>query len=378
MPPEQKLNPYPMYAMMRASQPVFYVEPLGIWTVYRYDDVKSVLSDYGRFSSQIMGVERSLITSDPPRHTKLRGLINKAFTPAKVAAMEPRIRELTAELLDQATAAGTGTLDVVRDLAYPLPVIVIAELLGIPAAERDRFKHWSDAVVESADNAVMQGAAGSGDQEWAEMAAYFRDVIAERRQSPGTDLISGLLDAELDGDRLSETDLLNFCWLLLVAGNETTTNLIGNAVMTLLEFPDQLARLRQDPSLLPSAIEEALRYRSPVQSMFRCAKEQVEVGGTTLPAGSRVVAFIGSANRDPERFPEPDRFDITRDPNPHIAFGHGVHFCLGAPLARLEARVALGALLERFARIEPAWGKLEPARGFIVHGVTSLPVRTGA
>lgn len=387
--PELQRNPFPMYQMMRESQPVMYVEPMKVWMVFRYDDVRTVLSDHARFSSQLgrgrgpggapppnSSVAGSLIVNDPPRHTQLRGLINRAFTPRTVTAMKPRIEAIAAELLD--AVADTGRLDLVGDFAYPLPVIVIAEMLGIPAADRAKFKLWSDEVVASADT-IFGGEASQARETDQEMYAYFRAIIAERRQQPREDLISMLLAAETDGEKLSEADVLSFCWLLLVAGNETTTHLIANAVLTLLEHPESLARVQADPALLPSAIEEALRFRSPVQFMFRTTTVDVELGGQTIPANSFVVASIGSANRDEAQFGEPERFDITRDPNPHIAFGLGVHFCLGAPLARLEARVALEAILGRLPglhRVDDA--ELEPARGFIIHGVKSLPLAFGA
>jgi cytochrome P450 len=383
-PPELQRNPYPIYQMMREHQPVLYLEPMNLWMVFRYDDVRTVLSDHGRFSSRydqmVPGAEgaakgpaSSLITSDPPRHTQVRSLVTRAFTPKAVAALEPRIEAITNELLDRVVPS--GELDLIHDFAYPLPVIVIAELLGIPAADRDRFKHWSDEVVASADALVGGGMGAQSAQANAEMYSYFRAIIAERRRSPREDLISALLAAEIEGERLNEADLLSLCWLLLVAGNETTTNLIGNAVLTLLEHPEELARLKANPELLPSAIEETLRYRSPVQFMFRTTTAEVELAGRTIPARSLVVASIGSANRDEARFPEAERFEIGRDPNPHIAFGQGIHFCLGAPLARLEGRVALEAILRRLPelrRVNDA--ELEPARGFIIHGVKSLPL----
>lgn len=407
--PEVRLNPYPLYQQLRAQQPVLFAPDLGIWSVFRYEDVKTVLSNHGLFSSQFGGQQGQqgqqasgknggsgqqaagdqspmaeagageaarrgspLITTDPPRHTDLRMLVNKAFTPRAVAALEPRIEEIANELIDK--VVDTGEIDLVQDFSYPLPVIVIAEMLGIPPADRDTFKHWSDEVVASADNVV--GGSTNSSQAHQEMNAYFRDIIAERRQNPQNDLISALLAAEIDNQHLDEADILSLCWLLLVAGNETTTNLISNAVRTLLEHPEAMAEVRAHPDLLPGAIEEALRYRSPVQAMFRMAKEDVEMRGQTIPAGSRVVAWIGSANHDEDKFPNAETFDIHRTPNQHIAFGHGVHFCLGAPLARLEAKVALSAVLRRLpdlARVDDA--PLQPARGFIVHGVTSLPLR---
>lgn len=380
---EVKRNPYPMYQSMRQSQPVLYLEPLNVWCVFRYEDVRTVLSDHARFSSQYGGPNKtnmsaadrvpSLLNTDPPRHGQLRSLVSRAFTPRTVEQLEPRIQAIADELLDK--VAASGRMDLVKDFAYPLPVIIIAELLGIPSEDRDRFKHWSDEIVASSDQLLGGSDAQSGRVQ-TEMDDYFREIIAKRRADPQDDLISALLAAEENNEQLSEADILSFCWLLLVAGNETTTNLIGNAVLTLLEHPDQLAELQSNLNLLPSAIEEVLRYRSPVQAMFRTAAQDVNIGGQTIAAGSTVIAWIGSANRDEEKFSDAERFDMTRNPNPHIAFGHGIHFCLGAPLARLEAKIALSAVLRRFtglARIDDQ--PLEPARGLIVHGVTSLPLQ---
>ncbi|MEK3917047.1 cytochrome P450 [Paenibacillus sp. FSL H7-0331] len=386
--PELLRNPYPMYDQMRAGQPVAYMEAMKFWSVFGYDDVRTVLSDQARFSSG-HGNEASaetaaqksaqansgfsLITTDPPRHTMLRSLVSRAFTPKAVAALEPRIEQIANELL--APYIQSGKIDLIRDFSYPLPVIVIAELLGIPSEDRDRFKHWSDEVVASA-NAVVGEVNPESQQALMEMHAYFREIIAKRRIHPQDDLISALLLAEEEQQQLSEHDILAFCSLLLVAGNETTTNLIGNAVLTLLEHPEQWDQLRQDPQLLPSTIEEVLRYRSPVQAMFRTAKEELEIGRQTIAAGSRIVAWIGSANRDEHKFMNAHTFDITRNPNPHIAFGHGIHFCLGAPLARLEAKVALRVILDRLPNLQRInQDLLQPARGFIVHGVESLPLR---
>ncbi|NHN30774.1 cytochrome P450 [Paenibacillus agricola] len=390
--PELLRNPYPMYENMRANQPVIYMDGMGFWSVFHYDDVRTVLSDHARFSSgpgapppsqiaaappqaESRGVGFSLITSDPPKHTMLRSLVSRSFTPRAVAALEPRIESIANELIDRCEAA--GEIDLIRDFAYPLPVIVIAELLGIPSADRDQFKLWSDEVVASA-NAIMGDVNPQSQKALADMHMYFRDIIAKRRIQPEDDLISALLLVEEERQQLNEHDILAFCSLLLVAGNETTTNLIGNAVLTLLEHPEQLDKLRAESERLAPAIEEVLRYRSPVQAMFRTAKEDISLGGQIIPGGSRVVAWIGSANRDEQKFDRAGEFDITRESNPHIAFGHGIHFCLGAPLARLEARVALMVILKRLpnlARINH--DPLQPARGFIVHGVESLPLRFG-
>lgn len=386
--PELRRNPYPMYQMMRGTRPVFFMESLQTWSVFRYDDVHTVLSDHVRFSSQWQSppsntspsaqnrARSTLITTDPPRHTQLRSLVNRAFTPRAVEDLGPRIAAIADELLDKVMA--DGRFDLVRDFSYPLPVIVIAELLGIKTEDRDRFKEWSDEVVASADQFVG-GANSRSETVHREMDQYFREIIAQRRAQPGSDLISSLLLAEVDGAHLDEVEILSLCRLLLVAGNETTTNLIGNAVLALLEHPEQLIQLRQNPELLPLAIEEALRYQSPVQAMFRITTQDVTLSGVTIPARSRVIAWIGSANRDDEKFPEAQAFDIARNPNPHIAFGHGIHFCLGAPLARLEAKIALSTLLRRLSGLARLNDQpLEPARGLIVHGVASLPLEFSA
>ncbi len=373
------LNPFGWYAHQRQHAPVMRDPRSGLWFVFRYDDVQRALSDYAVFSSQRGRDETgrrdplgaSMISSDPPRHRRLRTLVTQAFTPGAVARLEPRIRTLVDEMLDAVAARGGGTaMDVIDDLAYPLPVTVIAELLGVPTADRAQFKQWSDAVVTGSQAAGM-----AGRNPQAEMSHYFRQLIEERRKQPREDLISELLAAQIDGEHLSEPELLGFCVLLLVAGNETTTNLIGNAILCFDEQPGLWERLREEPTILPSAIEEVLRFRSPVQSMFRMTVEDVTLSDQTIPAESAVLAWIGSANRDEARFPDPDRFDPTRAPNRHIAFGHGIHFCLGAPLARLEARIALGRMLERFPhirRVEET--ELEPLPSTIVFGVKHLPI----
>ncbi|HYF80054.1 MAG TPA: cytochrome P450 [Symbiobacteriaceae bacterium] len=378
--PEMRLNPFPMYAQMRRHQPVTYLEPLGTWAVFGYDHVKTVFSDYTRFSSQIShlfsdpekGV--SLVFSDPPKHTMLRALVSKAFTAAAIARMEPRITALTHELLDK-VAAG-GRLDVVNDLSTPLPVIVIAEMLGAPTQDREQFKVWSNAEAELFNAVVSGNVPGHLIQADLELEGYIKQLAEQRRKAPKEDLISALVAAEVEGEKLSEGDLIQFVKLLLVAGNETTTTLIGNAVLTLLEHPDQLALLRENPALISSAIEEVLRFRSPVQAQFRLATQDLELGGQAIKAGDKVAAFLGSANRDEAKFANPDRFDILRDPNHHVSFGHGIHFCLGAPLARLETKVALTALLQRFGSWERADNEpLQMVPGLVMWGLSTLPIR---
>jgi len=376
-------NPYPAYDRIRALSPLVEDPQTGCWMVFDYAGVKQVLHDPETFSSRATprpGDEplQWLIFSDPPRHTKIRALVSMAFTPKSISNLEPRIREIASELLD--AAIPRGQMDLAAEFAVPLPMRVIAEMLGVPGSDWLVFKQWTDVIlgliytVFGGEQAAEAGRNFSRVSD--EISSYLAAQLAERCAAPRDDLLSRLVAAEVDGERLTEHEILRFFQLLLVAGSETTTNLVNNAIVCLLEHPDQMARLRRAPKLLPQAIEEVLRYRSPIQVMFRVARREVRLHGKTIPAGSLVFAVIGAANRDPEQFPDAARFDITRDPNPHISFGHGIHFCLGAPLSRLEARVALGDLLSRVQTIEPAGPEpWEPRRAFLVHGPTSLPIR---
>ena len=376
---EHPLDPFPHYRRMRESAPVFHDEQSGSWHVFRYEDVQRVLSEHATFSSRMGGGDpsetgqlfaASLISTDPPRHRQLRSLVTQAFTPKAVEALAPRISALAEDML--AAIAPTGTADLIEALAYPLPVIVIAELMGIPAEDRSRFKLWSDAIV-SQTRTGAESAEQRGTNR--EMSEYFLAMIEQRRSRPGNDLISSLLAVEIDGQKLSVAELLGFCSLLLVAGNETTTNLIGNAVLSFIEAPGTIERLAAEPSLLPQAIEEVLRYRSPVQSMYRVAAADTTLGGLPIPAGSPLVAWIGSANRDEQHFEHPERFDIHRGAIRHLAFGQGIHFCLGAPLARLEARIALDAVLSRLPGLALATrSRLERMESSIIYGLKELPV----
>ncbi|MCU1541991.1 MAG: cytochrome [Arthrobacter sp.] len=377
---DHPLDPFPHYRRMRESAPVFHDEQSGSWHVFRYDDVQRVLTEHAVFSSRMGGDDpsetgqlfaASLISTDPPRHRQLRSLVTQAFTPRSVDALAPRISMLAAELLDG--IASTGTADLIEELAYPLPVIVIAELMGIPAEDRNRFKQWSDVIVSQTRTGTENVDHHATNRE---MTEYFLAMIEQRRSRPGSDLISNLLAAEIDGQKLSVAELLGFCSLLLVAGNETTTNLIGNAVLCFTEAPGTIERLLAEPSLLPQAIEEVLRYRSPVQSMYRVTATDTTLGGLPIPAGAPLVAWIGSANRDERQFQRPERFDIHRGPIRHLAFGQGIHFCLGAPLARLEARIALTAVLSRLSGLSLAAGThLERMESTIIYGLKELPVR---
>jgi cytochrome P450 len=365
-------DPYPMYARLRAEAPVFQEPRFGGYLLTRFADVSSALRDHETFSSAsgvgprpTPGNNLTIVTSDPPRHTQMRALVNRAFTPRRVAELRPRIEAIARDLLD--SLPGTE-FDLVHQVSYPLPMIVIAELLGIPAEDRERFKRWSDALVGTFDRDPASFAA-----DGAEMFAYFFAAYAERRTAPRDDLLSALVEAEIEGDRLNDIELLSFAIILLVAGNETTTNLVGNLVNILAGRPDLWAALRADRSLVGPAIEETLRYDSPVQLLGRAATRDVEIHGVTIPAGARVLVGFASANRDPEEFAGPDIFRLDRNLSRHVAFGHGIHYCLGAPLARTEAEIVLNALLNRFATIEPA-GAGSRTKSSVIRGFEHLPV----
>ena len=379
---EKNLDPFPLYETMRREQALYHDPQRGNWNVFGYEDVQRVLSDYESFSSQFRGdrpaqsdqpFAASLITTDPPRHRQLRNLVTQAFTPRAVEALAPRIREIVDERLDEVIP--TGKMDMIHDLGYPLPTIVIAELLGIPTQDRDKFKRWSDYAVQSANFGTSIDYEKFMGPEMMEMGMYFMQMIEQRRQTPQDDLITGLLNASIEGQHLDQIELLGFCVLLLVAGNETTTNLIGNAMLTFAERPDMWQRLREDPSLVPSAIEEVLRFRSPVQAMFRHSAREVELHDQVIPANAPVIAWIGAANHDGRVFADPEEVDITRSPNKHLAFGNGIHYCLGAPLARLEAKIALESLLKHIEHFEVAPGaELIRQPSLIVYGLENLPV----
>jgi cytochrome P450 len=379
---EMRRNPFPVYDRLRSNSPFLHDPQADLWMIFDYESVKRALNDHDAFSSSMFTANRAnpewFIFFDPPRHTKLRALISRAFTPRSIAGLEPRIRELSRELLDQTIER--GEMDLAADFSVPLPLMVIAELLGVPGGDWPRFRRWSDVILNLSYTVSGGVEAARASQEYfvvtAEMGEYLAGLLAERRTTPREDLLTRLVEAEVDGERLTEREMLGFFQLLLLAGHETTTNLINNALLCFIENPDQLARLRATPELLSLAIEEVLRYRSPVQAMFRATRHGVEVHGQTIPAGKLVLALIGSANRDPQQFRNADRFDIARDPNPHIAFGHGIHFCLGAPLSRLEAKIVLPDLLERLQGFTLAsdapW---EPRKAFHVHGPARLPIR---
>jgi cytochrome P450 len=340
------------------------------------------LSDHATFSSDesryappeyrdTSPITSSILRMDPPRHRQLRSLVSQAFTPRMVAQLEPRIREIVTGLLDQVEA--NDKMDVIDDLASPLPVTVIAELLGIPTELREDFKRWSDALV-SGDEETTQEENQAFMQEIQGMFGYFSQVLAERRAHPQDDLVSALQVAEVDGEHLSDQELLGFCGLLLVAGNETTTNLLGNLILCLDENPGVVEQLRANRALVPAAVEEAVRYYSPVKTMMRYTTTETTIGDKHITAGQAILPWFSSANRDEAEFPEADRFNVERESNRHLGFGRGIHFCLGAPLARLEVKSALNIMLDRLPGTwQVADVPLEPLPSFIVFGTKHLP-----
>lgn len=380
-------NPYPFYAMGRAMSPL-YLEDSATWHCFGYNDCVGILRDHTTWSSFTIPPEHaaemedgpSMLGDDPPRHTRLRGLVSQAFTPRMVEQLEPRIYEIANSLVDEICA--TNECDLVGALSYPLPVIVIAEILGIPPEDRENFKRWSDIVIATLGSGLAPAGEDvpqfEGEMEQAtieEIRVYFERIIADRREHPKNDLISGLVAAEVEGSKLNTGELYQMLILLLVAGNETTTNLIGNAVQEFMTHPDQLAKLMADRALLPTAIEEVLRFSSPVQATVRRATRDVELGGKSIAAGQYILPWLAAANRDPAIFPDPDTFDVTRTPNRHLAFGMGVHFCLGAPLARLEAKVALDVFLRRVRDFRRTDDRALPrVPTFIMRGVRELPI----
>ncbi len=352
-------NPYPVFATMRASSPVVRMGPLGLWAVSRYDDVLGILRNHETFSSEVSAdvlagepARPSMIFNDPPVHTRLRGLISKAFTPRMIELQRPAVQAYCERLVG--TLCASSEADLVAGLAYPLPVMVIANMLGVGDGDLATFKRWSDAIIENIGSALFVGDDGAMDEINGEFDAYFRTRLDTLRRQPEDNLLSGLVHAQTDEGRLSEDDLLVICRLLLVAGNETTTGLIVNSVRVFSEFPHVVSELRARPDFIPFAIEEVLRYYAPFAATFRRATRDAEVAGVTIPRDDRVLVLLASANRDERQFERPDEFIIERQPNRHVSFGMGIHFCLGAPLARMEAEVALRTLLPRITAVRIA------------------------
>ncbi len=385
--PEFHSNPYPFYRALREEDPV-HQSPLGFWVCTRYDDAVMILRDprFGREGmaklmearlglTQDTSRARDMLFQDPPDHTRLRALVSRAFTPRVVEVMRPHIQEIVDGLLDRVD--GARAMDVIEDLAYPLPVTVICEMLGVPAADQDIFKTWSTDIARSLDAAILPAdsdAIPRGRDARLGLADYFRSLIATRRKDPKPDLLSALIAAEEEGNKLSEGELVSTCMLLLIAGHETTVNLIGNGLLALLQHPDQLRALRDDPGLIQTGVEELLRFDGPVQRTGRMTTAEVEIGDKRIPRDSVVVSVIGAANRDPKQFADPDRLDVSRKDNRHIAFGFGIHFCLGAPLARLEGQIALGTLLRRMPKLALVSDVPEWRESSTLRGLKSLPV----
>jgi cytochrome P450 len=390
--PEHMADPFPIFAELRERDPVHWNDVLGGWVLTRYAEVRLVLNDR-RFSADRItpfrehlapdsrGAVAELLAmlgmwavfNDPPEHTRRRALLNKAFTPRAVEALAPTIAATVDRLIDG--IAGRGQVDLIATFAYPLPATVIAAMIGVPADDLDLFKDWSDDIAAFVGSAL----ATPDKRERAQrgvvaMSGYFRRMVGEHRARPREDIMSALIAAEERGAALSEDEIVASCVLLLFAGHETTTNLIGNGMLALLRHPAEQARLAADPSLAAGAVEEMLRYDGPTQAMTRIALEAVPLGGRTIGRGDRVFALLNAANRDPAVFPEPDRFDIRREAGRHISFGYGAHFCLGAPLARLEGRIAVARLLERLPGLrladpDPPWND-----SFVLRGLRRLPV----
>ena len=382
--PAFNADPYATYHRLRAEDPV-HQTPMGIWILTRYDDVATVLRDarFGRkgFDELIRDrfgentFDQAMLFRDPPDHTRLRALVNKAFTPRVIEEMRAKIQKTVDRLLDGVRDA--RAMDVIADLAYPLPVSVISEMLGVPAEDRDLFRGWSADIARSLDAIVLPTepeVVERGNAARHALSSYFRALIAERRRRPQRDLLSDLIAAEEQGDKLSEEELMATILLLFVAGHETTVNLIGNGTLALLRNPNQLEALRRSPALIGGAIEELLRYDAPVQRTGRMPNTDVELGGKRIAKGDLVLSLIGAANRDPAHFAEPDRLDLARADNRHLAFGWGIHFCLGAPLARAEAQAAIGTIARRMPALALATPTPEWREASALRGLKTLPV----
>src|SRR6516165_6217446 len=395
-------DPYPRYEQLRCLGSVPYDRTSGNYWILRHDNAilaltnrrfgKAPLRAGGPISNlqnlrwlprlilRLRGVSQktiapitsSMLTSDPPDHTRLRSLVQRAFTPRTVDRLRPHIEQIANDLLDRMTAGREA--DFVADFAFPLPATVIAELIGVPGQDRSRFRHWSQQLIMGLDSTQPNRVRGAAAVAVTQLLEYFRELVSARRGHPADDLLTTLMAAEEAHDRLGVDELLGTCQLLLVAGHETTTNLIGAGLLRLITHPEALEQLRSTPSLLPSAVEELLRFESPVQRVPRATMEDIEISNVRIGRGQRVIVGVGAANRDPTVFAEPNRLDLRRQPNPHLAFGQGIHFCLGASLARLEAQIAFGCALRRLTAIQlagpPVWSSNR-----VIRGLRSFPIR---
>lgn len=392
-------NPYPAYRQLRTTAPIYWSDAWGGWVLTRYSDAVAIFKDPRLYSSagrvnylldQLPAEVRAaaapleqhyavgLAHSDPPAHTRMRAILNRAFAARRIEAMRPRIQALVDQLLDEVEARGTGQMDIIHDLAYPLPAIVIAEMIGAPAEDRDLFRDWAIDVNElfSHGGRVTVEGVHRAQHSLLEMRSYIRELIEDHRRQPREDLLGLLVAAGDQGETLTEGELLATCVTLFVAGHETTTNVIGNGMVALFNHPDQLALLTAQPGLSDTAVEELLRYDTSVQRGWRIVREDLDFGGFLFRQGQMVLPMIGAANHDPAQFTDPDRLDITRQDNRHIGFGFGIHFCLGAPLARIEIPVAIYALLARFPTLRLTGEPLQWRQDIALRGVLSLPVET--
>ncbi|MFU1797513.1 cytochrome P450 [Paenibacillus azoreducens] len=364
------LLPLEWFKQMRENSPVVQPEENGFWNVFKYEDVKAVFTNYEVFSSQGSPsvedpLESSILRQDPPKHRQLRKLVSQAFTPRVIESLAPKIQAITASLLDEAEK--NGKMDAVADFTSPLPITVIAEMLGVSIKDRQKFKEWSDALVGDHAESYYQCQR--------EMSEYFSVIAEDRRRHPQDDLITKLVEARIDNEHLSDLEIIGFCILLLVAGNETTTNLISSAMLAIDSLPEVRSQLLADRTLIPGAIEETFRYFSPVQLMFRHVKEDTELRGRELKKGQFVHIWMAAANHDEDVFERPDEFNIHRNPNPHLGLGSGIHYCLGAQLARLESKIAIETLLERFPDFRRDHSvELERQESTVMFALKELPI----
>jgi cytochrome P450 len=391
--PATNADPFPLFRRLQDEDPVHWSDPVRGWVITRYDDVRAIALERAMSADRVrpffnllpseeqrrladLGHYLTLwaVFKDAPDHTRLRSLMNRAFTPRAIEALRPNIERLVDDLIDAIVARGSA--DLIADFAYPLPASVIMDMLGVPRSDLAMMKVWSDEIALFVG--IARATPGKHERAQAgtrEMAAYFRRLVAERRKAPRDDMISALIAAKAEAARLTEDEIVATCILLLFAGHETTTNLIGNGVIAFLRHPDEMAKLRARPELAASAVEECLRYDGPSGALARVVAVEHEIGGRRLKPGERVYAWMNAANRDPRRFSDPDRFDIERPDNRHLTFGHGAHFCLGAPLARLEAQIAFPRIFARLQGLGLTTDKFEWIDSLILRGVKQLPVR---
>ena len=378
-------DPYPIYETLRTKDPVHWSELTHGWVISRFEHVDAMLRDHKRFGSDERRAGgaappytppfpegRSLLVIDPPDHTRLRALVSRAFTPRAIANLEPHIEQMVDEALSQVPE--NEPFDLMERLAHPLPITIIAEMIGVPPEDRERFQHWSERVARILEPTITPAEMEAALVAAAELSDYFRVIIEQRRAEPQDDMITRLIAAEEEGSKLSMDEMLSMLRLLLAAGNETTTNLIGNGMLALLRHPDQLRQLQENPDLAAAAVEELLRYDGPVQTDGRTVLEDMELEGKQLKRGQPLILLIGSANRDGQAYEHADALDITREGQPHVAFGRGIHHCLGAPLARLEGRIALAALARHFREIRLVEAKPRFKDNVVLRGLRTLPL----